>query len=295
MNGVIPLWKPKGMTSHDCVSRIRQIFKTKKVGHTGTLDPDAEGVLPICVGKATKIASLLTLNNKEYEAEISLGQSTTTEDLAGEIVEKKNVDQSFTIDECESVLSGFQGWITQVPPMYSAIRVDGKRLYEYAREGIEVERPSRQVNIYEIKMLSDELTWYNDCDVRFNFKVACSSGTYIRTLCVDIGHKLGYPAHMSRLIRTQAGDFPIDQTVTFEELEQSKAESLISLADVLTLPSYTISPDEEYRFRHGQVLELPEELEDVSTFKVITESNELIAVYQHHPSKVGKMKPYKVF
>ncbi|SEP58567.1 tRNA pseudouridine synthase B [Piscibacillus halophilus] len=298
MDGVIPLNKPKGMTSHDCVNRIRRLLKTKKVGHTGTLDPDAEGVLPICVGKATKIASLLTGQTKEYVAEISLGTLTTTEDHSGEIVKKEAVSSTLEIETCEDILSKFLGTIEQTPPMYSAVKVNGKKLYEYAREGIVIERPSREIQIHSIKMLSNEITWYNDYDVRFRFKVSCSSGTYIRTLCVDIGQGLGFPAHMSDLKRTKVGNFDLKDTYTFQDLETALNNDdlpFINMADALTIPSLYVTDEEAKRYHHGQVLDQPDNQCYSSLFKVVDESNHLIAIYQAHPSKRGKVKPFKVF
>ncbi|GEL75832.1 tRNA pseudouridine(55) synthase TruB [Tenuibacillus multivorans] len=299
MNGVIPLCKPKGLTSHDCVVQIRKILKTKKVGHTGTLDPEAEGVLPICVGKATKIASLLTEQEKEYDAEISLGKQTTTEDQVGEVVLEESVNTSLTLTDCQHALTMFQGTIEQTPPMYSAVKVNGKKLYEYAREGQVIDRPSRKVNIHDISMLSDKLSWYNHDDVRFSFKVLCSSGTYIRTLCVDIGKYLGYPAHMTHLIRTRAGSFHLSDTVSLSELEYIEADEvhtkIKTMSEALQLPVYTVSPDVEYRFKHGQVLDIPTDLNTASMVKVLNQSDELIAIYQMHPTKDGKMKPFKVF
>ena len=157
MEGIIPLFKPKGMTSHDCVFKLRKILKTKKVGHTGTLDPDVSGVLPICIGRATKVAEFITDAGKAYEGEVTLGYSTHTEDASGEIVEEKKVDRIITKDEIEKVFHDFTGTITQTPPMFSAVKVNGKRLYEYARQGMIVERPTRTVNIYSIELLDDRL------------------------------------------------------------------------------------------------------------------------------------------
>src|SRR5690625_1326528 len=162
MDGIIPLFKPKGMTSHDCVARIRKLIKKKKIGHTGTLDPGVEGVLPICVGEATKIIPFLTPLKKVYIAEVSLGTSTTTEDAEGEIVEEKHVDILPTDLEIDKVLHSFVGEVTQVPPMYSAVKIKGKKLYEYARNNIEIERPKRTITIYELDRLKNEQNVSND-------------------------------------------------------------------------------------------------------------------------------------
>lgn len=302
MNGVIPLWKPAGMTSHDCVARIRKLLKMKRVGHTGTLDPEVEGVLPICLGKATKIVSLLTESAKEYEAEVSLGKQTTTEDQTGEIIAENTVDPSLTLDRCHNALQAFQGQIQQTPPMYSAVKVNGKRLYEYARAGIEVERPTRTVEIHDVNMLSDDLKWVNEKDVRFSFRVRCSSGTYIRTLCVNIGEKLGLPAHMSHLVRTKAASFSAEDTVTFSDIEAAISNDDLSsvihnLATSLHfLPAYIVSDaEEERRFIQGQVLDEFVDLKKGSLIKIERPDQTVLAIYQHHPTKPGKMKPFKVF
>ncbi|HZG72243.1 MAG TPA: tRNA pseudouridine(55) synthase TruB, partial [Chondromyces sp.] len=201
MNGILPLWKERGMTSHDCVFRIRKILRTKKVGHTGTLDPDVDGVLPICIGRATKLSDYIMNAGKTYEGEVTIGYSTTTEDASGDTVEQQTVDRSFTRADILSVLASLTGEISQTPPMYSAVKVKGKKLYEYARQGIEVERPSRTVTIHELELL-DERELFEGETITFSFRAVCSKGTYIRTLAVMIGERLGFPAHMSRLTRT---------------------------------------------------------------------------------------------
>src|SRR6476620_5807093 len=155
MDGILPLLKPKGMTSHDCVFKLRKILKTKKVGHTGTLDPDVTGVLPICIGRATKVAEYLTEAGKAYEGEVTLGFSTTTEDASGDKVAEKRITQVFQREQILEVLESLTGKIEQTPPMFSAVKVNGKKLYEYARAGIEVERPTREVTIYEITLLDE--------------------------------------------------------------------------------------------------------------------------------------------
>ncbi len=301
MNGIIPLWKPKGMTSHDCVAIIRKLFKTKKVGHTGTLDPAVEGVLIICINQATRLVSIFQEESKEYVAELSLGKSTTTEDQTGEIVKSKSVSNELTLNEIDAVIQSFIGEIVQVPPMYSAIRVDGKRLYEYAREGIAVNRPERTVTINHIKRLSSELNRIADDDVRFHININCSSGTYIRTLCVDIGEQLGYPAHMSYLERTKQGYFNKDETVTLDEVREKveagqESDVLLSIDDALrNIDSLIIDDEVTYQFKHGQVLDIPLNLKGKSLFKIYTKNGQLIALYEQHPTKQNKMKPFTVF
>ncbi|MGM8214515.1 tRNA pseudouridine(55) synthase TruB [Bacillaceae bacterium W0354] len=301
MNGVIALWKPSGMTSHDCVVRLRRLLKTKKIGHTGTLDPEVEGVLPICIGKATKLVSLLQNEKKEYVAELSLGKQTSTEDRSGHVIISEKVSPSLTFTACQKAIQSFIGEIEQTPPMYSAIRVKGKRLYEYAREGLSVERPTRKVNIYSIDLLTTELNWVDEYDVRLKFRVECASGTYIRTLCVDIGEKLGYPAHMSFLERTKAGSFSKDDTFTFSEIEQAVKDNqlnwvIFSINDALkNIPILYVNNQDSIKFEHGQVLDVPKQFENEPLIKICSENGKLIALYEQHPTKIGKMKPFTVF
>lgn len=299
MDGILPLWKPKGLTSHDCVMKIRKLYHTKKVGHTGTLDPEVEGVLPICIGQATKIVPFLTDTRKTYEAEIALGKSTDTEDSYGKTLELKEpvfLPEQETIEE---VLTSFQGEITQVPPMYSAVKVKGKKLYEYAREGIEVDRPSRKVTVHQLELLSIKKD-KSDGLQRFSIRVECSKGTYIRTLAVDIGKALGYPAHMSDLVRTRTGDFGKEDCITFEGIEQeSYQEGRLGLLSPMKkgikhLGIFQVSEEEAKKVKVGQKLPLPSSLPETNPFRV--ECNEqLLAIYQIHPSKENEIKPVKVF
>ncbi|MBP2240173.1 tRNA pseudouridine55 synthase [Cytobacillus eiseniae] len=300
MEGILPLLKPKGMTSHDCVFKLRKILKMKRIGHTGTLDPDVTGVLPICIGKATKVAEYITDAGKAYEGEVSIGFSTTTEDASGEIVEQKKVDQSFTREQILSVLSKLTGEIVQTPPMYSAVKVNGKRLYEYARQGIEVERPSRKVMIYSIELLDDRTVFTGEI-IRFRFRVSCSKGTYIRTLAVMMGQELGYPAHMSELVRTQSAAFQLEDCLTLEEIENkmgegSLADSIYPLETALShLPKYKINDTLAKKVRNGAVLHIPDHLLTIKGPIVLeTAESQALAIYEHHPQKQGLMKPAKV-
>ncbi|MGE4282199.1 MAG: tRNA pseudouridine(55) synthase TruB [Clostridia bacterium] len=213
MNGIVSLIKPGGMTSHDMVSFVRKCTGIKKVGHTGTLDPGAAGVLPICIGKATKTADLITAQQKQYRAELKLGITTDTQDSYGKIISEKKVDVS--IEAIEEVINAFKGTIKQVPPMYSAIKINGQKLYELARKGLEVERKAREVILDEIKIIKVDLQ-----NATVLLDVVCSKGTYIRTLCYDIGQKLGCGAHMSFLLRTRSGLFDIEHSVTVEQFKQ---------------------------------------------------------------------------
>lgn len=210
-NGVINIYKEKGFTSHDVVAKMRGILQQKKIGHTGTLDPDAVGVLPVCLGNATRLADMLTDRDKEYEAAMRLGVKTDTQDLSGTVLEEKPVAVSEA--EVETVIQSFAGGYEQVPPMYSALKVNGKRLYELAREGREVERRPRSVSLYRIEILSMQMP-------EVSIRVSCSKGTYIRTLCHDIGEKLGCGAAMSSLKRTKSGCFTLDTAITLQTLEQ---------------------------------------------------------------------------
>lgn len=295
MDGILPLWKPKGMTSHDCVMKIRKIFHTKKVGHTGTLDPEVEGVLPICIGQATKIVPFLTDTKKTYIAEVKLGQTTETEDNYGKIIKEAKVGKFPSEEEIQQVMELFRGDIIQIPPMYSAVKVNGRRLYEYARKNETVERPKRKVHIYCLKYLGKQPE-----DKTIGFKVICSKGTYIRTLCVDIGERLGYPAHMSFLKRIQTGVFTEKKAVTFEQINQAKAEEkLFSLLAPLVsgvehLAKLEVDKATKQKITHGQKLDRPEELPATNPFVVMHE-NEFLAIYQLHPNNENQLKAVRVF
>jgi tRNA pseudouridine55 synthase len=213
INGIINVYKEKGYTSHDVVAKMRGILKIKKIGHTGTLDPNAQGVLPICVGKATKLAGLITDKDKTYEAVLKLGITTDTQDLTGKTLSTSKVDLNF--GDIETGIHAFIGEYMQLPPMYSAIKVNGKKLYELARQGKEIERKRRKVIIYDIRIL-DYLEEAHEVTV----SVDCSKGTYIRTLLHDIGETLGCGGAMKRLIRTRAGCFFVEDAMKLAEIEQ---------------------------------------------------------------------------
>ncbi|MCL6574454.1 MAG: tRNA pseudouridine(55) synthase TruB [Bacillus sp. (in: Bacteria)] len=300
MEGILPLFKPAGLTSHDCIYKLRKILKTKKVGHTGTLDPDVTGVLPICIGKATKVAEYITDAGKIYEGEVTIGYSTTTEDATGEIVKKNTDTKTFQREEILKVLETFTGEIEQTPPMYSAVKVGGVRLYEYARKGLEVVRPTKKVTIYSIELL-DERNEYVGETISFRFRVSCSKGTYIRTLAVMIGEGLGYPAHMSSLIRVQSATYKLEDCLTFEEVEKLMEAGTIStvlrpLETALAhLPKILINDKVAEKVKNGAALTMPEYLEN-SKGPIIAETIDglAIAIYAHHPSKPGILKPVKV-
>lgn len=210
IHGIINVYKEKGYTSHDVVARLRGILGQKRIGHTGTLDPDAEGVLPVCLGKATKVCELLADWDKTYRAILLLGQVTDTQDVSGEILETREVTAS--IKEVYEAIQSFKGEYAQVPPTYSALKVNGKKLYELAREGKTVERKARNVQIHEIKIHEIVLP-------RISMTVNCSKGTYIRTLCHDIGQKVGCGGCMEQLLRTQVGMFRVEESLRLDEIE----------------------------------------------------------------------------
>ena len=215
LNGIINIYKEKGFTSHDVVAKMRGICKQKKIGHTGTLDPDATGVLPVCLGSGTKLCDMMTDKDKEYVAELLLGIETDTQDISGQVLARREVNAEEAI--VREVILGFQGEYLQIPPMYSALKVNGKKLYELARAGKEVERQARAVTIHEIEIIEMHLPVVK-------IRVACSKGTYIRTLCADIGEKLGCGGVMQSLLRTKVGIFHADNAVTLTELEKLRDE-----------------------------------------------------------------------
>ncbi|MES5892919.1 MULTISPECIES: tRNA pseudouridine(55) synthase TruB [Bacillus cereus group] len=298
MEGVVLLHKPKGMTSHDCVFKLRKILREKRIGHTGTLDPDVTGVLPICVGRATKIAQFLTSETKTYEGEVTLGFSTTTEDASGEVVEKQDVNRVITRKEVEEALAELTGTIEQMPPMFSAVKVNGKKLYEYARAGQEVERPVRTITIHEFVLL-DEREVFEGENISFRFRVTCSKGTYVRTLAVMIGEKLGFPSHMSHLVRTASGEFLLEDCISFEEIEENvqngTVESIfISIDEALSkFPKMVVDEKQAEKIKNGMFLK--NELETTAPFITVFDKNDrCLAIYEHHPKHPGMLKPMKV-
>ena len=228
MNGIIIVNKEKGYTSNDVVQIVKKIFN-EKVGHTGTLDPMATGVLPLLIGKGTALSKYLINHDKIYEATIKLGIKTNTGDSEGKIIEEKEVEESILKeDNIERVLKTFIGEQTQIPPIYSAIKVKGKKLYEYARNGQEVQIPSRKINIYDISLVEVDRE-----QNEIKFKVSCSKGTYIRTLCEDIAEKLGTCGYMRNLNRIRVGDFDIKDAITIDKLKQGKDFKFITIEDFL--------------------------------------------------------------
>ena len=261
MDGVIIVNKPAGMTSHDVVNRIRKIFKTKKVGHCGTLDPDATGVLVVAVNKATKLLQFLTADNKEYIATLSLGTATDTYDASGQVTATKEY-VPISDKKILACLNSFVGKQEQIPPMHSAIKVKGKKLYEYARNNETVEIPRRVITIDYIELISI-------VDNLVKFKVGCSKGTYIRSLCFDIAKKLDYPGHMYSLIRSKSGNFSLSDSYSLEEIENGDFEMLSMEEALSNYPKLVV--DDENIIYHGK--------------KIKSKINHQVAIYNQN-SKV---------
>lgn len=286
INGIINIYKKKGYTSHDVVAKARGILRERKIGHTGTLDPDAEGVLPLCIGAATKAVPYLSDVDKCYEAEVILGMTTTTEDATGEPVECYEVN--VTKESIEKVVQSFGGDYIQTPPMYSAIKVNGVRLYELARQGIVVDRPSRTVTIYSC----DIIEWIDE--KRFRIRVHCSKGTYIRTLCTDIGKALGCGAHMGYLLRTQVGVFSLEDSITLEELESQKADLSPHIRTLEVLFSdykkFTVNQLGKKLLDNGNALSMKHIVEQIDCsaqelVRVYDEKNHFVALYKWNNTK----------
>lgn len=226
MDGIIALYKDRGMTSFACVNRLRHVLHEKRIGHAGTLDPNVDGVLPICIGKATKVVDFLHEQPKTYVGELLIGEATETEDLDGKVIAEKEVPAPITGDVLQKIMGEMTGKLTQIPPMYSAVRVQGKHLYEYARAGETVERPKRLVTISNFSLVSSSYDAQSRRQ-RVRFRVQCSKGTYVRTLAVDLAKRLGYPGVMSSLTRVASGGFTIDQTISLHDVDDLVANQMI--------------------------------------------------------------------
>ncbi|UXU82850.1 tRNA pseudouridine(55) synthase TruB [Mammaliicoccus sciuri] len=302
LDGILAIHKEVGMTSHDVVFKLRKILKTKKVGHTGTLDPEVSGVLPICVGKATRVSDYVMESGKSYRAEVTIGVSTTTEDQTGEIVDQKRVDQNlWDKNEIIATLKQLEGDIEQIPPMYSAVKVNGKKLYEYARQNIEVERPVRRVHINSIDLISDII--YENDTCKFEIEVECGKGTYIRTLATQIGALLNYPAHMSHLIRLKSGGFTLNQSIKLDDLreivEQDKLQDVILPLEygLNGLTKITVHDKNIVtRIQNGQKIEksLIDESKHDGEF-VVWYEDKAIAIMDTYDKNETLYKPKKVF
>lgn len=286
MNKIIVINKSVGMTSHDVVNQIRKIFKTKKVGHNGTLDPDASGVLVVCINEATKLVQFLESDSKEYVAEILIGKSTDTYDKTGNVLEEVIVD-NLTNEQVDNCLKCFIGKIKQVPPIYSAIKKDGKKLYEYARNNEYVEIEPREVEIFSLERISE--VECVDKFYKFSIRTHVSKGTYIRSLCVDIAKKLGFPGLMNNLVRTKSGVWTLDESYT---LEQIKEGSFDCYEMIDALKQYPMIEDDDCvkKALNGMKIS-PSKIEELLDSKpariVIKQENKLIAIYDFDPVIFG--------
>ncbi len=302
-NGILPVYKDRGFTSHDIVFKLRKILKLKKIGHTGTLDPEVAGVLPICIGKATKVSDYIMEMGKTYRATVTLGLSTTTEDQTGEVLERQSVTSNhLTASQVDQILKQFKGTIKQIPPYYSAVKVNGKKLYEYARNNETVERPEREVDIYQIERTSDLRFEDNLC--HFDIIVECGKGTYIRTLATDIGRALTLPAHMSQLTRTSSGGFQIDESLTLEDVgrlheQGSLHQKLFPIEYGLKGLTHIFVDNETMKFKiqHGQKFNKTDFDINITTDVVMVDqqTKQVYAIYEPHPEKNNEIKPKKVF
>lgn len=295
MDGILNVYKEKGYTSHDVVAKLRGILKQKKIGHTGTLDPDAEGVLPVCLGSATKVCDLLTDKDKTYVAVLLLGQETDTQDTSGTVLHQAEVQANAA--EVESCIMSFVGEYDQIPPMYSALKVNGKKLYELAREGKVIEREARRVQIHSIRILEINLP-------RVRMEVTCSKGTYIRTLCHDIGQKLGCYGCMEKLLRTSVSVFKLSQAATLAAIEAWRdggevEKHLIQVPDLFPdYPRIQVKEAASYLVYNGNPVsgwdlqsQLPKEQQ---TFLLYDHAGQFIGIFRWNPEK-RKYFPEKMF
>lgn len=305
-NGIVNIYKEKGFTSHDVVAKLRGILKQKKIGHTGTLDPDAEGVLPVCLGKGTKLCDMLTDKEKEYKAVMVLGKATDTQDISGSVIHEEDIlskRSELTDDVITDAICSFIGGYDQLPPMYSAIKVNGRKLYELAREGIEVERKTRHINIIYIE---DIVIKYPEISMR----VGCGKGTYIRTLCHDIGERLGTWGCMTSLQRTRSGIFDTETALTLAQVEKLSAEGLLDryIASVDSVfegyDSIYISQTDAASADDGYILKLLHNGNSIplerlgcicgaeGSVRVYDENGEFAGLYR---AENGMLKPEKLF
>ena len=294
-DGIINIYKEKGFTSHDVVAKLRGILKMKKIGHTGTLDPDAEGVLPVCVGKATKLCELLLEKSKTYQATFVLGMTTDTQDISGNVI--KESDVNVTKEDIENAIKTFIGGYDQIPPMYSALKVNGKKLYELAREGKEVERKPRKVVLdnNEILDITEDLK-------QITIRVDCSKGTYIRTLCHDIGEKLGCGACMESLLRTKVDIYSIEDALKLSEVEDlvredSLSQHIVAIEDILKgYPKVKVVDNAEKLLYNGNKLNyknvLPRDVKE--SVRVYDSKDNFVALYEYN-DKYNEYRPIKMF
>lgn len=298
INGIVNVYKEKGYTSFDVVAKMRGIFHQKKIGHTGTLDPDAEGVLPVCLGKATKVCDLLTDKDKEYKAVLLLGQATDTQDISGEVINSAPVD--VTEDEVTAIINSFVGRQMQVPPMYSALKVNGQKLCDLARQGVMVERKAREINIFSIEIEDISLP-------EVTMSVHCSKGTYIRTLCNDIGEKLGCYGCMKSLLRTRVAGFKLADACRLSELEEmlkTGQDFVIPIDSVFdNLPAANVIETAQKYVVNGNripvsfIKEAPEseaDFIDGAAYRLYDYKGCFVGIY-NYIEETGDFKPVKIF
>ncbi len=324
LNGILNVYKEAGWTSFDVVAKLRGILKTKKIGHGGTLDPSVTGVLPIAVGKSTRLLEYMEAAGKIYEGQVTIGFSTETEDADGAIVNQTPVKNNLTESEIDSAMSRFVGKIKQIPPMYSAVKINGKKLYEYARAGQTIERPAREITIKSFVRTSP-IDWNKEEGlVTFSFKVECSKGTYVRTLAVDLADSLGYAGHMSKLQRTASNGLLIKDAIKLSKIEEIKESGKLSTIlypaeyAVSDLPRVNLTTVQFDMARVGKKFAQSDWTNEVETADssvnktkqqeylltdlslLTTEkfaafyNDKLVAVYMKHPEKEGIWKPNKV-
>lgn len=297
INGIINVYKEKGFTSHDVVAKLRGILKQKKIGHTGTLDPDAVGVLPVCLGKGTRLCDMLTDETKTYIAGLLLGKETDTQDISGTVLKEAEYNH-LTEDKVSEAIVSFQGDQMQIPPMYSALKVNGQKLYDLARQGKVVERKARPVTFYEIKILKMNLP-------HVEIEVTCSKGTYIRTLCHDIGQKLGCGGCMESLVRSKVGRFEIADSLTLKQIEDlrdkemqeqeamgKKASETDTFSFVHTVesmfmqfPAVAVPEGLDKALYNGNSIRYKQELEDMQEVRMYTSTNEFIGIFRYEQEK----------
>ncbi len=289
IDGILNVYKEKGYTSHDVVAKLRGILKMRKIGHTGTLDPDAEGVLPVCLGSATKLCELLTEKDKTYEAVLCLGVETDTQDLSGRVLREMPV--TVAEEELRQIIQSFTGVLEQIPPMYSAVKINGKKLYQLAREGKEIDRPSRRIQIHRIIIEEIRLPYVR-------MQVDCSRGTYIRTLCHDIGRKAGCGGAMAALTRLRSGMFAAEDSLTLAQIEelacQGGLDARIMPVDQFfgNYPEMRLDRAEDARAHNGNPLPWREYQE--SRVRVYDSEGRFIGVYEKD-EKTHTLKPWKMF
>ncbi len=282
MFGFLNIYKPQGKTSHDVVAILRRITKIKQIGHTGTLDPFAEGVLPICIGKATRLIEYLD-DDKAYVGTVQLGKSTTTYDTEGEGVNFS--DKKVSLEEIEQALQDFRGEIEQLPPIYSAIKVNGKKLYEYARKGEEVKIEPRRVNIYKL-----EVVHFDEEKQTLELHIECSKGTYIRSIANDLGETLGCYGHLIKLVRIKAGKFEVNKAINLEALETKEQveKNLIYPLEYLDYPNYELNEKEKEKVLHGMSINIVAP----NGLTVLTQNNIIVAISQVVNAKAKVLKVF---